>query len=59
MTETEEDAADIPADYVIDSSKLPLTQLEGGEKVLRMFWLDAYEDHYKQPGKQYLTGKQY
>ena len=44
--------ADIPTDIVVDSSKLPLTQVEG-EQVLRMYWLDAYEDQYKQPGKNF------
>ena len=28
-----------------------------GEDVLRMFWLDAYEDKYNQPGTVYLFGK--
>ena len=35
----------------VDSSKLPLIENEDKEKVLRMFWLDAYEDQYKKPGK--------
>ena len=30
---------------------------EGGEKVLRMYWLDAYEDPFKHPGTVWLFGK--
>ena len=45
------DVSEIPTDIIVDSSKLPLTKNEDGEQVLRMYWLDAYEDAYKQPGK--------
>ena len=45
------DAPGIPADVIVDSSKLPLTTNEEGDQVLRMYWLDAYEDYYKQPGQ--------
>ena len=41
--------SDVPTDFVVDASRLPLTDVDG-EQVLRMFWLDAYEDSYKQPG---------
>ncbi|CAL4103579.1 unnamed protein product, partial [Meganyctiphanes norvegica] len=44
-------------DVQVDSSQLPLTTLEDGSQVLRMYWLDAYEDYYKQPGVVYLFGK--
>ena len=30
---------------------------EAGEKVLRMYWLDAYEDPFKHPGTVWLFGK--
>jgi len=41
----------------VDSSTLPTTKLEGGEDVLRMYWLDAHEDPYKHPGTVWLFGK--
>ena len=41
---------DIPVDVQVDSSQLPLVSNEDGDQVLRMYWLDAYEDPYKQPG---------
>lgn len=45
-----EDQADLPTDAKVDSSQLPLMTNENGDEVLRMYWLDAYEDHYRQPG---------
>ena len=50
MSSSQPDVTDIPPDFVVDSSRLPLTDVDG-EQVLRMFWLDAYEDPYKQPGR--------
>lgn len=47
----------ISGDIKVDSSTLPTTTNEKGETVLRMYWLDAYEDAYKQPGTVYLFGK--
>ena len=44
------DAADIPVDVQVDSSQLPMVENEEGEQVLRMYWIDAYEDQWKQPG---------
>ncbi|XP_067669020.1 DNA polymerase alpha catalytic subunit-like [Haliotis asinina] len=44
-------------DVQVDSSQLPLTTNENGDQVLRFYWLDAYEDHYKQPGVIFLFGK--
>ncbi|KAJ8030159.1 DNA polymerase alpha catalytic subunit [Holothuria leucospilota] len=44
-------------DLQIDSSSLPLTTNAEGEEVLRFYWLDAYEDQYRQPGVVYLFGK--
>ncbi len=44
------DQPDIPVDVEVDSSKLPVTTDENGEQVLQMYWIDAYEDQYKQPG---------
>ena len=40
----------------VDSSSLP-TCGEAGSEVLAFFWLDAYEDYYRQPGTVYLFGK--
>lgn len=37
-------------DVQVDSSSLPLTTSAEGEQVLRFYWLDAYEDQYRQPG---------
>ncbi len=45
-----EDTSVIPQDVHVDSSQLPLTTNEDGEQVLRMYWLDAYEDYFRQPG---------
>ncbi|XP_070539037.1 DNA polymerase alpha catalytic subunit-like [Ptychodera flava] len=44
-------------DVKVDSSSLPLTTNEDGDEVLRFYWIDAYEDQYKQPGIVYLFGK--
>ncbi|PSN33885.1 DNA polymerase alpha catalytic subunit [Blattella germanica] len=41
----------------VDLSQLPMVTTESGEKVLRLFWFDAYEEPYKQPGIVYLFGK--
>ncbi|XP_029822681.2 DNA polymerase alpha catalytic subunit [Ixodes scapularis] len=50
-----EDAVRRPADVKVDS--LPLVENENGEKVVRFFWLDAYEDYFKNPGVVHLFGK--
>ncbi|GIY45678.1 DNA polymerase alpha catalytic subunit [Caerostris extrusa] len=47
------------ADVHIDGDSLPLTKTTEGKSVFRFFWLDAYEDPYKQPGVVYLFGKVY
>ena len=41
----------------IDLSKLPTVKSEAGEDVLRMYWIDAFEDPYKHPGTVWLFGK--
>lgn len=41
----------------VDTSQLPLSTNKNGEKVLRFFWLDAFEDNFKHPGIVYLFGK--
>jgi len=41
---------------VCDTSAFPTIKVDG-EDVLRVFWLDAYEDKYNQPGTVYLFGK--
>jgi len=40
----------------IDASCLPVINVNG-ENILRVFWLDAFEDHLKQPGIVFLFGK--
>ena len=47
----------ISGDIHVDIGTLPTTKNEKGENVLRMYWLDAYEDPFKQPGTVYLFGK--
>ena len=42
---------EIPVDIQVDASQLPMTTGEDGEQVMRMYWIDAYEDQYKQPGE--------
>ena len=49
--EAEDTKDDVAMDIHVDNSSLPLTTNESGEQVLRFFWLDAYEDPYKQPGR--------
>lgn len=44
------------ANVQLDSSSLPTREI-GGESVLPFYWLDAYEDHYNQPGTVFLFGK--
>lgn len=43
----------------IDSSQLPLQTNENGDKVLKFYWLDAWEDRFVKPGVVYLFGKVY
>ncbi|XP_076453850.1 DNA polymerase alpha catalytic subunit-like [Babylonia areolata] len=52
-----EDAAQTEIDIQVDSSELPLVSDDDGTQVLRFYWLDAFEDPYKQPGTVYLFGK--
>jgi len=47
---------EVLTDVNVDSSSLPLQEIDG-EKVLKFFWFDAYEDRFKQPGTVYLFGK--
>lgn len=39
--------------------QLPLQTNEKGEKVLKFYWLDAWEDRFVKPGVVYLFGKVY
>ncbi|CAB4015724.1 Hypothetical predicted protein, partial [Paramuricea clavata] len=41
----------------VDSSSLNLTTNEEGEKLFKMYWFDAYEDSYAQPGTVFVFGK--
>ncbi|XP_073255536.1 DNA polymerase alpha catalytic subunit-like isoform X2 [Porites lutea] len=43
-------------DVNVDSSSLPLKEVDG-EKFLKLYWFDAYQDRFKQPGTVYLFGK--
>jgi len=43
----------------IDNSSLPLVTSSAGEAILRLYWFDAFEDAYNQPGVVYLFGKVY
>ncbi|KAL9965782.1 hypothetical protein ACROYT_G029627 [Oculina patagonica] len=47
---------EVLTDVNVDSSSLPLQEFDG-EKVLKFYWFDAYEDRFKQPGTVYLFGK--
>ena len=42
---------------LIDSKTLPLMEDEDGDQFIRFYWLDAYEDSFRQPGIVYLFGK--
>ena len=44
-------------DLHIDLSQLPTVSTGEGEQVLRMYWIDAFEDPYKHPGTVWLFGK--
>uniref|UniRef100_A0A2S2QB52 DNA polymerase n=1 Tax=Sipha flava TaxID=143950 RepID=A0A2S2QB52_9HEMI len=50
----EEEQVSLPHDI---SSKLPLTTDKNGNQVFRFFYLDAFEDVFKQPGIVFLFGK--
>ena len=39
------------SDIKVDNSHLPLVSNSAGEQVMQFYWLDAFEDAYKQPGK--------
>lgn len=39
--------------------QLPLQTNDDGEKVLKFYWLDAWEDRFVKPGVVYLFGKVY
>jgi len=47
---------EVLTDVNVDSASLPLKEVDG-EKVLKFYWFDAYEDRFKQPGTVYLFGK--
>ncbi|GFR77685.1 DNA polymerase, partial [Elysia marginata] len=47
------------SDVQVDSSQLPLVTDSAGDQVLRLYWLDAFEDAFKHPGVVYLFGKVY
>lgn len=43
----------------LECTSLPLTTDKDGEKVLRFYWWDAWEDRYMKPGVVFLFGKVY
>lgn len=43
------------AEYIFDSTKLPLETNEKGEAVLRFFWIDAFEDYFRNPGERRVS----
>ncbi|KAK8777019.1 hypothetical protein V5799_029635, partial [Amblyomma americanum] len=43
------------ADISLDD--LPTVQNEDGESVIKFFWLDAFEDYFKNPGTVHMFGK--
>lgn len=45
------------AAIVQTDGQLPLTTNENGEKVLKFYWFDAWEDRFVKPGVVYLFGK--
>ncbi|CAN7937469.1 unnamed protein product, partial [Ixodes hexagonus] len=47
----------IPLQTNVKLDSLPLIENDSGEKVVRFFWLDAYEDYFKSPGVVHLFGK--
>uniref|UniRef100_A0A8B9RZL2 DNA polymerase alpha catalytic subunit n=1 Tax=Accipiter nisus TaxID=211598 RepID=A0A8B9RZL2_9AVES len=54
----DEDEADlVVAEVQLDPNLLPLVNGENDDQVLRLYWLDAYEDQYSQPGVVFLFGK--
>ncbi|XP_071798357.1 DNA polymerase alpha catalytic subunit-like [Asterias amurensis] len=55
--EAEDNKDAVAMDIQVNSASLPMTTNEAGDQVLRFFWLDAYEDPYKQPGTVYLFGR--
>ena len=44
-------------DIEIDGKSLPLKQNDSGDRFLEFYWLDMFEDYYKQPGTVYMFGK--
>ncbi|CAG9782777.1 unnamed protein product [Diatraea saccharalis] len=44
---------------VQSDGQLPMQTNENGEKVLRFYWLDAWEDRFLKPGVVFLFGKVY
>ena len=48
--EANDEDAEAVTSIQVDSSSLPLTTNESGDQVMRFYWLDSYEDPYKQPG---------
>lgn len=50
----EADSTETHVEVQVDASQLPLVDGPDGDKVFRFYWLDAFEDHYSQPGQHLL-----
>uniref|UniRef100_A0A914WTA6 DNA polymerase n=1 Tax=Plectus sambesii TaxID=2011161 RepID=A0A914WTA6_9BILA len=55
--DAQQPAADSTAESLALADGDVLETNEDGEKVLKMFWLDAFEDPFKHPGTVYLFGR--
>ncbi|KAJ2943908.1 hypothetical protein O0L34_g8229 [Tuta absoluta] len=58
-TWSDQGGANEVAPSVQSDGQLPLQTNEDGEKILRFYWLDAWEDRFVKPGVVYLFGKVY
>ncbi|ETE64292.1 DNA polymerase alpha catalytic subunit, partial [Ophiophagus hannah] len=47
----------VSSEIQVDSSQFQFIKGEEGQQVFKFYWLDAYEDQYKQPGVVFLFGK--
>ncbi|KAG8188182.1 hypothetical protein JTE90_019460 [Oedothorax gibbosus] len=54
-----EDNESVLPEIDLDNKTLPLRKTADGKSVFRFFWLDAFEDPFKNPGTVYLFGKVY
>ncbi|XP_031439703.1 DNA polymerase alpha catalytic subunit [Clupea harengus] len=55
--EEDDETSEAPVEVQVDSSQLPMVEGPDGEMAFRFYWLDAFEDHYSQPGVVFMFGK--